>query len=78
MDEMALYYDVVGDFPKGRVYSLGSLGSRRRRYDYPGASMSQEPMVSCSEFHNIANQLRKVVAFMQSQFGMTKAGADPS
>ncbi|KAK9124192.1 hypothetical protein Sjap_013794 [Stephania japonica] len=51
-----------GDCPKGRVYSLGSLESRKRIYDDLGASTSQEPMVP--RFDNIADQLRLVVAFM--------------
>ncbi|KAK9123365.1 hypothetical protein Sjap_012967 [Stephania japonica] len=67
VDEMALYYDVVGDCPKGRVYSHG-------REDM----MILEPMVPCSDFNNIADQLRHVVAFMRSQFGMTMDRAGPS
>ncbi|KAK9090620.1 hypothetical protein Sjap_023797 [Stephania japonica] len=78
VDEMALYYDMVGDCPKGRFYGLGSLGSRKRRYDALGASMSQESMVSRLKFDNIADQLRQVVAFKQSQFGMTMDGVGPS
>ncbi|KAK9154291.1 hypothetical protein Sjap_001771 [Stephania japonica] len=37
-----------------------------------------DSMVPRSEFDNIANQLRQVVAFMQSQFGMTIDRAGPS
>ncbi|KAK9085600.1 hypothetical protein Sjap_026011 [Stephania japonica] len=33
VDEMALYYDMVGDCTKGRVYGLRSLGSMKRRID---------------------------------------------
>ncbi|KAK9089271.1 hypothetical protein Scep_028353 [Stephania cephalantha] len=74
-----MYYDVVGEFPKGRVYSLGSLGRKKRRYVDPGASISQvPPMVPHSEFDNVVEQLRQVVAFMQRQFGMTMDGASLS
>ncbi|KAK9144303.1 hypothetical protein Sjap_004206 [Stephania japonica] len=78
MDEMALHYDVVGDCPKGRVFGLGSLGSWKRKYDDLGASTSQEPMVPCLKFDNIAKQLRQVMTFMQSQFAMTMNGVGPS
>ncbi|KAK9123619.1 hypothetical protein Sjap_013221 [Stephania japonica] len=59
VDEMALYYDMVGDCPKGRVYSIGSLGNRKRSYDELGASTSQKAMVPRSKFDNIADQLRQ-------------------
>ncbi|KAK9155358.1 hypothetical protein Sjap_002838 [Stephania japonica] len=35
-------------------------------------------MVLRSKFDDIANQLRQVAAFMQSQFGMNMDGAGPS
>ncbi|KAK9112114.1 hypothetical protein Scep_019633 [Stephania cephalantha] len=60
-----MYYDVAGECPKGRVYGLGSLGRKKRKYVDPGASTSQvPPMVPRSEFDNVAEQLRQVVAFM--------------
>ncbi|KAK9126108.1 hypothetical protein Scep_014954 [Stephania cephalantha] len=37
----AVYYKVAGECPKGRVYSLGSLGRKKRRYADPDASTSQ-------------------------------------
>ncbi|KAK9124035.1 hypothetical protein Sjap_013637 [Stephania japonica] len=40
VDEIDLYYKVVGVDHKGRVYGLGSTG---RRYNDPGASSSQGP-----------------------------------
>ncbi|KAK9091771.1 hypothetical protein Sjap_024948 [Stephania japonica] len=40
VDEIDLYYKVVGIDHKGRVYGLGSTG---RRYNDPGASSSQGP-----------------------------------
>ncbi|KAK9157987.1 hypothetical protein Scep_004561 [Stephania cephalantha] len=72
VDEEAVYYNVAGECPKGRVYSLGLLGRKKRRYADPGARTSQLPeMVPRSEFDSFAEQLRQVVAFMQRQFGMT-------
>ncbi|KAK9162632.1 hypothetical protein Syun_003534 [Stephania yunnanensis] len=45
---------------------------KEERYADPGASTSQMPeMVPRSEFDIVAEQLRKVVAFMHQQFGMT-------
>ncbi|KAK9157469.1 hypothetical protein Scep_004043 [Stephania cephalantha] len=41
VDDEALYYKVAGECPKGRVYGLGSLGRKKRRYADPGASTSQ-------------------------------------
>ncbi|KAK9109772.1 hypothetical protein Sjap_017832 [Stephania japonica] len=32
VDEMQLYYDALGDCPKGRVYGLGSYCSTKRRF----------------------------------------------
>ncbi|KAK9157678.1 hypothetical protein Scep_004252 [Stephania cephalantha] len=76
VDDEAVYLNVAGECPKGRVYGLGSLGRKKRRYADPGASTSQMPeMVPRSEFDIVAEQLRKVVAFMHQQFGMTMDGA---
>ncbi|KAK9128233.1 hypothetical protein Syun_017030 [Stephania yunnanensis] len=76
VDDEAMYLNVAAECPKGRVYDLGSLGRKKRRYADPGASTSQmTEMVSRSEFDNVAEQLRQVVAFMQRQFRMTMDGA---
>ncbi|KAK9148571.1 hypothetical protein Scep_007328 [Stephania cephalantha] len=76
VDDEAVYLNVAGECPKGRVYGLGSLGRKKRRYADPGASTSQMPeMVPRAEFDIVAEQLRKVMAFMHQQFGMTMDGA---
>ncbi|KAK9168940.1 hypothetical protein Syun_001080 [Stephania yunnanensis] len=76
VDDEAVYLNVAGECPKGRVYGLGSLGRKKRRYAYPGASTSQMPeMVPRVEFDIVVEQLRKVMAFMYQQFGMTMDGA---
>ncbi|KAK9118509.1 hypothetical protein Scep_016602 [Stephania cephalantha] len=76
VDDEAVYFNVAGECPKGRVYGLGSLGRKKRIYADPGASTSQlSEMVPRSEFDSVAEQLRQVVAFMQRQFGMTMDGA---
>ncbi|KAK9083332.1 hypothetical protein Scep_029803 [Stephania cephalantha] len=76
VDDEAMYLNVAGECPKGRVYGLGSLGRKKRRYADPGASTSQMPeMVTRAEFDIVAEQLRKVMAFMHQQFGMTMEGA---
>ncbi|KAK9095116.1 hypothetical protein Scep_026585 [Stephania cephalantha] len=41
VDDEAVYYKVAGECPKGRVYSLRSLGRKKRRYVDPDASTSQ-------------------------------------
>ncbi|KAK9148021.1 hypothetical protein Scep_006778 [Stephania cephalantha] len=41
VDDEAVYYKVAGECPKGRVYGLGSLGRKKRRYADPDASTSQ-------------------------------------
>ncbi|KAK9093093.1 hypothetical protein Syun_028004 [Stephania yunnanensis] len=72
VDDEAVYLNVAGECPKGHVYDLGSLGKKNRRYADPGASTSQMPeMVPRAEFDIVADQLRKVMAFMHQQFGMT-------
>ncbi|KAK9095001.1 hypothetical protein Scep_026470 [Stephania cephalantha] len=59
VDDEAVYYNVAGECPKGRVYGLGSLGRKKRIYADPGASTSQLPeMVPRSEFDSVAEQLR--------------------
>ncbi|KAK9132123.1 hypothetical protein Scep_011651 [Stephania cephalantha] len=76
VDDEAVYYNVAGECHRGCVYSLGSLGRKKRRYADPGASTSQMPeMVSRSEFDSVVEQLRHVMAFMQRHFGMTMDGA---
>ncbi|KAK9166451.1 hypothetical protein Scep_001642 [Stephania cephalantha] len=76
VDNEAVYYDVASECPKWRVYGLGSLGRKNKRYADPGATTSHEPlMVPRSEFDNVVEQLRLVVKFMQKQFGMTMDGA---
>ncbi|KAK9140038.1 hypothetical protein Scep_009719 [Stephania cephalantha] len=37
IDEKQLYYDATRECSKGRVYGLGSLAKRKRRYEDPGA-----------------------------------------
>ncbi|KAK9135568.1 hypothetical protein Syun_014898 [Stephania yunnanensis] len=41
VDDEAMYYNVVGECPKGRFYGLGLLRRKKRRYTDPGASTSQ-------------------------------------
>ncbi|KAK9128302.1 hypothetical protein Syun_017099 [Stephania yunnanensis] len=63
VDYEAMYFNVAGECPKERVYSLGSLGRKKRRYADPGASTSQMPeMVPRAEFDIVAEQLRKLTA----------------
>ncbi|KAK9106603.1 hypothetical protein Syun_022614 [Stephania yunnanensis] len=40
VDDEAVYYKVAGKCPKGRVYGLGSLGRKKRRYADDDASTS--------------------------------------
>ncbi|KAK9105188.1 hypothetical protein Scep_022032 [Stephania cephalantha] len=62
VDDEAVYVNVAGECPKGRVYGLGSLGRKKMRYADPGASTSQMPdMVPRAEFDVVAEQLRKVM-----------------
>ncbi|KAK9107994.1 hypothetical protein Syun_024005 [Stephania yunnanensis] len=76
VDDEAVYLNVAGECPKGRVYGLGSLGRKKRRYADPGASMSQMPdMVPRAEFNVVAEQLRKVMEFMHQHLGMNMDGA---
>ncbi|KAK9093129.1 hypothetical protein Syun_028040 [Stephania yunnanensis] len=56
----------MGECSKGRVYGLGSLVKRNRRYEDPGASMSQEPMVRHSELDAVAQRLAQFEVFVQS------------
>ncbi|KAK9151497.1 hypothetical protein Syun_009806 [Stephania yunnanensis] len=76
VDDETVYLNVAGECPKERVYGLGSLGRKKMRYADPGASTSQMPeMVPHAEFDIVFDQLRKVMAFMHQQFGMTMDGA---
>ncbi|KAK9118817.1 hypothetical protein Scep_016910 [Stephania cephalantha] len=76
VDDEAVYLNVAGECPKGRVYGLGSLGRKKRRYADPGASTSQMPeMVLRAEFDIVVEQLRKVMEFMHQHLGMTMDGA---
>ncbi|KAK9157759.1 hypothetical protein Scep_004333 [Stephania cephalantha] len=79
VDDEAVYLNVAGECPKGRVYGLGSLGRKKRRYADPGASTSQMPdMVPRAEFNVVAEQLRKVMEFMHQHLGMNMDGASLS
>ncbi|KAK9110597.1 hypothetical protein Sjap_018657 [Stephania japonica] len=76
VNDEAVYLNVAGECPKGRVYGLGSLGRKKRRYADPGASTSEMPdMVPRAEFNVVAEQLRKVMEFMQEDLGMNMDGA---
>ncbi|KAK9121030.1 hypothetical protein Syun_018647 [Stephania yunnanensis] len=76
VDDEAVYFNVAGECPKGRIYGLESLGRKKRRYADPGASTSQMPeMMPRSEFDIVVDQLQQVLAFMQRQFRMTMDGA---
>ncbi|KAK9133475.1 hypothetical protein Scep_013003 [Stephania cephalantha] len=57
-----LYYDAAGNCPKGRVYGLGSLVRKKRRY--------VESMVRHSEFDAVVQRLSHFEAFVLSQLGM--------
>ncbi|KAK9087640.1 hypothetical protein Syun_030034 [Stephania yunnanensis] len=71
VDDEAVYLNVAGESSKGRVYGLGSVGRKKRRYGTPGASTSQTPdVVPRAEFDVVAEQLRKVMHFMQQRLGM--------
>ncbi|KAK9098522.1 hypothetical protein Syun_025567 [Stephania yunnanensis] len=59
VDDEAMYFNVAGECPKGRVCGLGFLVRKKRKYADPGASTSQMPeMVPRSEFDSVAEQLR--------------------
>ncbi|KAK9085622.1 hypothetical protein Sjap_026033 [Stephania japonica] len=45
VDDEAVYLNVAGECSKGRVYGLGSVRRKKRRYGTPGASTSQTPDV---------------------------------
>ncbi|KAK9132326.1 hypothetical protein Scep_011854 [Stephania cephalantha] len=71
VDDEAVYLNVAGESSKGRVYGLGSVGRKKRRYGAPGASTSQTPdVVPRAEFDVVAEQLRKVMEFMHQRLGM--------
>ncbi|KAK9148991.1 hypothetical protein Scep_007748 [Stephania cephalantha] len=72
IDEKQLYYDVAGEYPKGRIYGLGPLAKRNKRNEDPGASKSRKSMVRRSEFDAILQRLAQFKAFVQSQLGMRK------
>ncbi|KAK9102889.1 hypothetical protein Sjap_020143 [Stephania japonica] len=75
VDDEVVYLNVAGECPKGRVYGLGSLGRKKRRYADPGASTSEMPdLVPRAEFNVVAEQLRKVMEFMQQHLGMNMDG----
>ncbi|KAK9107956.1 hypothetical protein Syun_023967 [Stephania yunnanensis] len=75
VDDEAVYLNVAGEDPKGRVYGLGSLGRKKRRYADSGASTSQMPdVVPRSEFDVVVEQLRKVMEFMHQHLGMSMDG----
>ncbi|KAK9169550.1 hypothetical protein Syun_001690 [Stephania yunnanensis] len=69
INEKQIYYDVAGVCSKGCVYGLGSLAKRKRRYEDPSASTSQEPMVRRLELDAVVHMLAQFEAFMQRQLG---------
>ncbi|KAK9159996.1 hypothetical protein Syun_006337 [Stephania yunnanensis] len=42
VDDEAVYLNVAGESSKGRVYGLGSVGRKKRRYGTPGATTSRD------------------------------------
>ncbi|KAK9101075.1 hypothetical protein Scep_024505 [Stephania cephalantha] len=77
VDDEAVYLNVAGECPKGRVYGLGSLGRKKMRYADPGASTSQMPeMVPRAEFDIVAlSNYERLWRLCIKQFGMTMDGA---
>ncbi|KAK9154960.1 hypothetical protein Sjap_002440 [Stephania japonica] len=60
VDDEAVYLNVAGECPKGRVYGLGSLGRKKRRYADPSASTSEMPdMVPRAEFNVVASNYER-------------------
>ncbi|KAK9127862.1 hypothetical protein Syun_016659 [Stephania yunnanensis] len=71
VDDEAVYLNVAGESSKGRVYGLGSVGRKKRRYGAPGASTSRDAGCGAAgEFNIVAEQLRKVMEFMHQRLGM--------
>ncbi|KAK9123500.1 hypothetical protein Sjap_013102 [Stephania japonica] len=70
VDDEAVYLNVAGECSKGRVYGLGSVGRKKRRYGTPGASTSQTPDVVRGRVRCRCEQLRKVMNFMHQDLGM--------
>ncbi|KAK9132937.1 hypothetical protein Scep_012465 [Stephania cephalantha] len=50
VDDEAMYYKRAGECPKGRVYGLGLLGRKKRRYADADASTSQLPCLNGSDW----------------------------
>ncbi|KAK9110242.1 hypothetical protein Sjap_018302 [Stephania japonica] len=67
VDDEAVYLNVAGECPKGRVYGLGSLGRKKRRYARSLVLARPRCRIWCRvrEFNVVAEQLRKVMEFMQ-------------
>ncbi|KAK9100244.1 hypothetical protein Scep_023674 [Stephania cephalantha] len=71
VDDEAVYLNVAGKSSKGRVYGLGSVGRKKRRYGAPGATTSRtRGCGAAGEFDVVAEQLRKVMEFMHRRLGM--------
>ncbi|KAK9090232.1 hypothetical protein Sjap_023409 [Stephania japonica] len=62
VDEIDLYYKVVGVDHKGRVYGLRSTG---RRYNDPGASSSQGP--SRQDFATLQSNVSRLTSIVEDQ-----------
>ncbi|KAK9118426.1 hypothetical protein Scep_016519 [Stephania cephalantha] len=75
VDDEAVYLKAAGECPKGRVYGLGSLGRKKRRYADPGASTSRMRIWCRVRVQCRCEQLRKVMEFMHQHLGMNMDGA---
>ncbi|KAK9085415.1 hypothetical protein Sjap_025826 [Stephania japonica] len=75
VDEMQLYYDVLGDCLKSRVYRLGSYCSKKRRFGDPGASTSHK--TSPSEVKVLRQKLAHFEAIIESHLGVRTSRALP-
>ncbi|KAK9155930.1 hypothetical protein Sjap_003410 [Stephania japonica] len=71
MDEIDLYYKVVGVDHKGRVYGLGSMG---RRYNDPGANSSQGP--STQDFATLQSNVSRLTSIVEDQHNQIQTQHD--
>ncbi|KAK9121317.1 hypothetical protein Syun_018934 [Stephania yunnanensis] len=64
VDDEAVYLNVAGESSKGRVYGLGSVGRKKRRYGAPVLARRRRRMWCRGRVRCRYEQLRKVMDFI--------------
>ncbi|KAK9085657.1 hypothetical protein Sjap_026068 [Stephania japonica] len=76
VDDEAVYLNVAGECPEGRVYGLGSLGRKKRRYARSWCYHVRDAGYGAAcEFNVVASNYERLWSSCKKDLGMNMDGA---